>query len=62
MELSFIDVAGLKLVTLLKNESLYIESLSAVILEIHLLMNTSKQRHKSTTFCMLAFILLLCSK
>ena len=47
MKLSFIDVAGLKLVTLLKNESLYIESLSAVILEIHLLMNTSKQRQPS---------------
>ena len=45
MKLSFSDVAGLKPITLLKNESIYIEFLSAVILEIYLLRNSSKQRH-----------------
>ena len=44
-KLSFSDVAGLKPVTLLKNEFIYIESLSAVILETYLLKNSSKQRH-----------------
>ena len=44
-KLRFSDVAGLKPITLLKNESIYIESFSAVILEIYLLRNSSKQRH-----------------
>ena len=42
-KLSFSDDAGLKPITVLK--SIYIESLSAVILEIHLLRNSSKQIH-----------------
>ena len=44
-KLSFSDAAGLKRITLLKNEPIYIESFSAVILEIYLLRNSSKQRH-----------------
>ena len=52
MKLSFSDAAGTKPITLLKSESIYIESLSAVILEIYLLRN-------STTFHVLALYISL---
>ena len=44
MKLCFSDAASMP-ITLLKNEFIYTESLSAVILEIYLLRNSSKQRH-----------------
>ena len=42
-KLSFSDEAGLKPITILK--SIYTESLSAVVLEMHLLRNSFKQIH-----------------
>ena len=56
-KLSFSDVAGLKPITLRKNESIYIESLSAVILEIYLLRNSSKQRHVKIQPCMTVLLI-----
>ena len=44
MKLCFSDAASMP-ITLLKSEFIYTESLSAVILEIYLLRNSSKQRH-----------------
>ena len=45
MKQSFSDATGLKPVTLVNYESLYIESLYAVILEMHLLKSSPKRSH-----------------
>ena len=45
MKLSFSDATGLKLVPLLNYESLYTESLYAIILEMHLLKSSPKRSH-----------------
>ena len=45
IKLSFSDAASIKPITLPKNEFIYIESLSAVILEICLLGNSFKESH-----------------